>query len=294
MYKLYPNGWIKSDENITVTTYTASEYEPEHTHDFIEIQYIWNGSGYQVINGDTVFVERGDLLFLNFETSHSIQPLPELTITNCLLKPEFVSEELMNSENALDMLNLSLFKDFRQDVAENLVPRIKFHGQDIVEIEVIIRSMQNEFDLKLPGYRTVLKSYVYILMTKIFRAVKESDSLNIYSEVGKIAPEVIRYIEENYNRKLTLSELAKIGCYNPSYFSRIFKECFGKSVTEYINIKRISASAELLEKTDYPIETIASQTGFNDTKRFYYLFKKYMGTTPHDYRIKIKKNTGRK
>lgn len=291
MYKLYPDGWIKNDENITVITYTASKKEPEHTHEFIEIQYIWSGSGYQVINGETTYVERGDLLFLNFGTSHSIETLPELTITNCLLKPEFVSEELMNSENALDMLNLSLFKDFRQGVAENLVPKIRFHGQDIAEIEVLIRSMQNEFNRKLPGYRTILKSYVYILMTKIFRAVKESDSLNIYNEVGKIAPEVLKYIEENYNRKLSLSELAGIGYYNPSYFSRIFKECFGKSVTEYINSKRIAASAELLEKTDFPIELIASKTGFNDRKRFYYLFKKYMGTTPHSYRKNIKKNT---
>jgi len=292
MSRLYTNDLINSDENITMITYTSSEKEPEHTHEFIEIQYIWNGSGYQVINGETTYVERGDLLFLNFGTSHSIEALPELTITNCLLKPEFVSEELMDSDNALDMLNLSLFKDFRQGTAEHLVPKIRFHGRDMAEMEIVIKSMQHEFDGKKPGYRTILKSYVYILMTKIFRAVKESDSLNIYNEVGRIAPEVLKYIEENYNRKLSLSELARIGCYNPSYFSRIFKECFGKSVTEYINGKRIAASAELLEKTDLSIEVIASKTGFNDSKRFYYLFKKHTGMTPHNYRKNIKKNSG--
>ncbi|NSW90624.1 MAG: helix-turn-helix transcriptional regulator [Firmicutes bacterium] len=60
---------------------------------------------------------------------------------------------------------------------------------------------------------------------------------------------MLKHIEENYNKKLTLNELARSSFYNPSYFSRIFKECYGKILTEYISEKRLEAFLSPIPET---------------------------------------------
>lgn len=289
MYKYNSNQWIDSNENINIYKYLTDLPEREHTHDFVEIEYIWNGSGHQIINGTNYFVERGDLLFFNFGDVHEYYPDKEIGIINCLINPRFFGDELVNSENAMDILTLTLFKDFSGTI-EDIPHKIKFLGRDLIELEAIMEFMGNEFKDKLPGYMTALKGYANVLLTKIFRVQKKQNSHSIYGDIDRITPQVLKYIEENYNKKLSLKELASSSFYNPSYFSRVFKECFGKTLTQYINEKRINETTRLIKETDFSMEEIGNMVGIRDKKQFYKTFKEYTGLTPNAYKKTIKKN----
>lgn len=270
-------------ENIAMTKYVTTQKEVAHTHDFIEIEYVWSGKGIQYIDGIAYPVERGDFVLINFQAVHAYEPMEEMGMINCLISPSLIASELVNSENALDILSLNAFKEFSTEV-HTILPQIRFAGRERMELEAMIYWMLDEFEGKQPGYMTILKGYVNVLLTKIFRTIRQADRSHVYQDIHKIAPQVLQYIEDNYDRKLTLKELAETGFYNPSYFSKIFKECFGKTLTEYINERRLKAAIMLIEQTDDTIQSILYQVGYQDKKHFYKLFKTYTGMTPDKYR----------
>jgi len=289
MFNYNSRDYINPNEKISILKYVCDEREEIHTHDFIEIEYIFQGFGHQQINASTYPVEAGDLLFLNFRDSHSIRPSKNLGIINVIFNPDFFSNELVNSENALDILALTSFKDFDISV-EKTFPKMGFSGNERKELESVMDLMKTEFDKKLPGYMTALKSYTNVLLVKIFRSARLANGSHVYIDIKKIAPEVLRFIEENYNRKLTLTELAKQSFYNPTYFSKVFKECYGKSVTEYINNLRIDSAISLIRTTDDTIDCICHEVGFNDRKQFFKLFKANTSMTPEVYRNWTRRN----
>lgn len=277
------DGMIHQDENISLMKYTAQADEDIHTHEFLEIVYIMSGKGRHCVNGIWYPVERGNLLFINFGQTHAFRPLGEMEIVNCLLSPKFIDEELICSENAVEILTLSSFQDFNLG-ADKMIPMIRFNGKDILELETLIKSMLEEFVVKPTNYRTALKGYTLVLLTRIFRAMQEVDSGQLLRHMGRITPDILLYIESNCFEKITLRELAQKCFYNSSYFSKVFKECCGKSLTVFINEKRVSEAQRLLLETTMSVEVICLRVGFHDRKQFYKLFKEHTGVTPYVYR----------
>ena len=103
---------------------------------------------------------------------------------------------------------------------------------------------------------------------------------------NKIATErkIQEYIEQNPGAELTLSALASKCFYNPSYFSRLFKQKFHMSLTEYVTRKRIENAIWLLCSTTLSVDEISQKTGFVDRSTFYAAFSRITGTTPAQYR----------
>jgi len=274
---------LENEENIRVSRSVASKMHLSHTHDFIEVVYICEGSGNQIINENSYTVDRGDLLFINFNDVHSYSTDTGMEYINCLISPDFLSDELINSKNALDILTLAIFRDF-YDVSGKMCPKLSFHGHEMLDIETIFNNMIIECQQKAPGYMVVLKSYINIMLTKIFRIFKKPEHNNLTTNLAKVTPEVLQYIKNNYNRKITLEELSKRSFYNAAYFSTIFKECFGKTPLEYINEIRIAEAIQLIKQTDLTIEEISCKVGYNNKKHFYKIFKKATGMTPLIFR----------
>lgn len=285
-YKIADN--ISPEENINIFKYNTFRSDTEHTHEFIEIVYIIDGSGHHNINHVCYNVKRGDLLFINFNQTHSFSSHSGMTIVNCILKPEFVSRELINSENANEILTLSSFEDFKNR-AVKLIPKVTFYGKGLIEIEILIENMLAEFQEKAPGYKAALKGYLHIYLTKIFREIRNADTDQIFHQLDRLTPEILKYIEEKCFEKITLNDLAAKCFYNPSYLSRIFKECYGKSFINYIHEKRINEAFRLMSETNLAIEDICYTVGYKEKKQFYKIFKQFTGETPNTVRESMKR-----
>jgi AraC family transcriptional regulator, L-rhamnose operon transcriptional activator RhaR len=277
---------LQVDENINIQKYVTQEKEPEHTHDFIEIVYIISGTGEHKVNNRSFGVERGDIVFINFRETHSFYSIDGMEIVNFIIKAEFISKELIDSENAFEILTLTSFEDLNGKV-DRLIPKVSFRGRELIEIENIIATMIKEFNEKSTGYKTILKGYLNVLLAKIFREMRNLGIGQIFKHENKITPEILKYIEEKCFEEITLKELAQKSFYNPSYFSKIFKECFGKTLTEFVLEKRINEAIRLLEQTDMSVENICFNVGYKEKKQFYKIFKEYTGVTPSNIRNKI-------
>ena len=93
----------------------------------------------------------------------------------------------------------------------------------------------------------------------------------------------IDYIQRNFERKLTLEELAKVAFLSPTYFSYIFKKLNGISLWKYINIKRVERAIEILKRENISKLEIAERCGFSSSSNFYKTFFAITCKTPSEY-----------
>lgn len=272
------------NEKIALAHFTKP-VEPIHTHDFLELVYIESGKGKQYIDGKEYVVARGDLLFINYNHTHAFSSKKGMVYYNIYIKPELLSEELINVENAFQMLSLTAFEDFRESVEKNQ-QQVQFTGVEMAEVEHCLQAMYREWQNNASGKEAVMKSYLTVILTYMFRkmAVYEEKNEDRKDKIESL----IRSVEENCTQKITLKELSDRCFYNPSYFCRIFKEYSGMTLTEFIHESRIKRSCELLATTSMTVEEIAERVGFTSKTQYYKRFRAIMGETPADYRKKVK------
>lgn len=97
-------------------------------------------------------------------------------------------------------------------------------------------------------------------------------------------PEIMEWIRINYDKRLTVNQVAQTFNYNPDYLSNTFKKVTGVSLSKYINKMKISIAKKLLFNSGLSIREIAYKSGFDDEKYFMKLFKQLEDVTPSQYR----------
>ena len=95
---------------------------------------------------------------------------------------------------------------------------------------------------------------------------------------------LLRWMEENAHRRLTLDEIAARATTSTRTLNRRFREQTGTTPLSWLGRTRIRHAQRLLETTSYPVERIAGMVGFGSPTSFRDLFKNLVGTSPRDYR----------
>lgn len=94
------------------------------------------------------------------------------------------------------------------------------------------------------------------------------------------------YIQENFDREISLNELASIAGFSPYYFSRKFKRETGLTPHQFLLSTRIDAAKYNLSNSNMTIKEIASSCGFEDESAFCYCFRKRVGCAPGKFKSK--------
>ncbi|MBO5286379.1 MAG: AraC family transcriptional regulator [Clostridia bacterium] len=270
--------YLNSEDGIGITKSIEGKETKAHQHDFIEIVYVVSGKCIQYIDDNKYNVGRGDVLFINYGSSHAFHECEDFYYYNIFFSPKVLANEIITQENALSVLSLTVFDEMRMDKNGG---RITFTGKDRTEVEFILDAMFEEFSNPKVYKNKVLGNYLSILLTKMLRKTAVFDD----GLLPKTTWDDLKiYIDDNLGERLTLSSLSEKVFYNPSYFSRVFRQKFGCSLTEYITKKRIDLAKDLLTSTDFSVEEIINKSGFSDRGVFYHAFTKYTGFTPNEYR----------
>lgn len=271
---------IFHDEHMGAQIISKNRTTPIHKHKFVELIYIKEGTGVQEINGIPYTVKRGDFLFVNYGQTHYIKPEGVMTYFEVMFDLEFISRELINKNNAFDILTLSSFDEFDADLDDTAVPKVNFSGEEMYAIEHILKDLVNELSYKSPLYKNVIHGYVEALFSKLMRKLADHLPDGLNSEKQDVLFKILEYINKNLSEDISLEDLATRSFYNPSYFSRIFKERFGMGFKAYITKLRTEKAAELLKNTTLSVKEIMTHCGFNDKNSFYRALEKWYNTTP--------------
>jgi transcriptional regulator GlxA family with amidase domain len=96
------------------------------------------------------------------------------------------------------------------------------------------------------------------------------------------------WLEDNYNRTILISEVAKKFEFSTRNFNRRFKSALGKTPLEYLQSIRLNNAGELLQKSNLPIFEVALHSGYQDTASFRKIFSQHFGASPTKYRETVR------
>jgi AraC-like DNA-binding protein len=100
---------------------------------------------------------------------------------------------------------------------------------------------------------------------------------------------IISFINYNYTRDISLTEIASMAFMNPSAFCRYFKENTGKTYIQYVTDMRIGYACKLLILNNLSVSQICLECGFDSLSHFNRTFKQIMRYTPTQYQQNILK-----
>lgn len=102
---------------------------------------------------------------------------------------------------------------------------------------------------------------------------------------SQVKKQIAEYLENNYMKDISLSDVATAMHYSDPYFCKIFKTIFNKSFIMYLTELRIEKSKILLKDITVNIKEISDKVGFQDSNYYAKVFKRMEGMTPSEYRI---------
>ncbi|MBQ4556122.1 MAG: AraC family transcriptional regulator [Clostridia bacterium] len=245
-------------------------YMPQHMHRNIEI--IWLKKGHTRCTVDLIEYElnAGDLLVVFSEQLHSyIDMMGDLENYALIFLPDI---------------------PIYDSVFANMLPTcpVVHIGEDDELERIFKEAFQTTFKKNIQFIEGAKQGYTSILLSKILPRVPMQEKKLITQNVEY---RLIRYCADNYNKPITLKNLADEFGYSPTYFSRIFNEKFKIGFTDFINSLRIQEAKQLL-KQDKSMTEIAFACGFTSIRNFNRVFKEHAEKTPSEY--KKHKTTGDK
>jgi len=129
-----------------------------------------------------------------------------------------------------------------------------------------------------------LSAGVYTLLVKISQLAAPSATASLLSRYQRLKP-VLDHIVSHYAEAITLKTLSDLMSVTPQHLCTLFRKTMHSRVFEYINLYRISMSKQLLvDGTDRSIREIAGLVGFDDVSYYCFIFKRFEGLTPGEFR----------
>lgn len=143
-------------------------------------------------------------------------------------------------------------------------------------------ALTREYQHQDTGYELSVKASLYRILTLLMRRYTipaDQESKRHYNPINQLRP-VLQYIDQHYEEKLTLQNLANMAHMSRHHFGRLFKSITGLPPIEYINHLRINTAAQLLTEQQLTVGETALAVGFSDSNYFSRLFKKYKKQSP--------------
>ena len=244
---------------------------PMHTHDYLEVMYLYDGSITQHWKGGSAILSRGDFFFIPPGIYHATDVCGAGDIAINLI----ISDELMEKEE------FSMLKSNLPDGEPYLIRAGNGRAN-----ETVCRLMEEAFDPESYAAEAVERTAM-LLAIDLVRAIDQPNKRKPAPEElsqQDILYRVIRYIESGY-RTVTLSETADTFGYTPNHLSAFLKKELGQSFSDFRHSFCMAQAALLLRESELPITEVAAQSGFSNMTHFYKLFDRTFHMTPGEYRI---------
>ena len=160
-----------------------------------------------------------------------------------------------------------------------------FHIGQRMSIVDLFDGILAEVQNKDIGYELAASSLLMTLMSAVSRRIG-ADSQEKVNRIRNEIFKTVKYINDNYSRKISVKELARMAYFCRDRYARLFKEFMGVPPQQYMIRLRIQKACELMKRTSLNIAQISLMVGFNDQLYFSRVFKKYEEMTPSDYRLR--------
>lgn len=244
-----------------------------HYHPEYELTYIIKGNGHRLVGNSYEHYSDGDLVLLGSNLPHTWSGK---------------SEDDTNSEAIVIQFSAAFIMPFLgfnesttiKNMLDNADRGISFERDDLIVSKII--------DLiEATGVDRILKliSILDDLSQKQSQGIASNTFHNIVSRKNELRiNKVCVFIQNNFNDKITLKQVADLIYLTESNFCKFFKKATGKTYSDYLNEIRINETCRLLMQSEKAISQISYECGFETLSYFNRVFYNKKGVTPSVYR----------
>ncbi|GKX31509.1 hypothetical protein SH1V18_39890 [Vallitalea longa] len=265
-------GLLKIDKIYTLFYQEFDEYFAfkGEKHDFWEITYVDQGELLTRIADKEFILTQGNFIFYAPNQYHT---------------------QKNNAKEPISFLTISFEMDFEQ---EDLFINKIFHCSHT--LKTILEKILSEKDYNGLYSPDLIICYLKEFIIELLREFSNQNNLKKLHTSMQIntnniyVNSALDYIYQNFNKKITINEIAHKISISPSYLSRIFKYVVGVTIIEYINNYRLEKSKEYIKSTELSLTQIAEILGFNSIHYFSKQFKKKYEISPIIYSKSLKNN----
>ena len=263
-----------------------SDTQP-HTHDYLELGYVLDGSFRQVIEGKSVTFQKGEFCLIDTRSVHSdkLEGTAEVLffgISNRMFDiglngdretsevlTNFMRDALLSQKEANQYIRF-----VPDDRIRNVASRTNAILESLIE-ELLYRDAGTEyitFGLVTRLLHTLTADYEFTLTKEQVR-----------QRTQMTGDEVLQYIADHF-RDISIAELETRFHYNADYFNRLILKRKDMTYSEYVQALRLEQACRMLTETELGIDDVVHDAGYNNKGYFYKIFKEKYGCTPAEYR----------
>jgi len=270
---------LTSSDCFTIFTRVKSEFDfPLHCHEELELNFIKNAKGAKRIVGDHIGeIDDMELVLVGSNLPHVWQThnckskeIREITIQ---FHKDLFDEKLLR-RNQLSFVRNLLEKSakgvlFSRQTIEQIAPRLTLLSQkqgfdSVLELMSILHDLSISRNMHTLSGATFNNAELSYNSRRIERAVE--------------------YMNQSFQKQITLTEVAKLANMTDVSFSRFFRSRTGITFMDSLLEMRLGHASRLLIDTTESVAEIAYNCGFNNISNFNRLFKKKKGCTPREFR----------
>lgn len=243
-----------------------------HIHDdFMELFFVYDGSGQYMVDNTYYKVETGDIVICNAGVIHGESPddVTRRVRSYCIGITNVSFLELPDNcicgREELPILRSGMLS---KSIGE-LFRLIYVYSADEKHFSEVCNTLTAGL---------VLMVYEMLLSRERNACVEEEQESYIS------AKRIMNFLDAHYREDVTLKDISKALHISEYYLSHLFKDEYGISPIKYVMKRRIGEAQGLLMDTNIAIGDIADYLGFSSVSHFNSMFKKYVGIPPGAYR----------
>lgn len=270
---------LTSSDCFTIISRVKSEFNfPIHSHEELELNFISNAKGAKRLIGDHIAeIDDLELVLIGSNLPHAWQThlcksrdINEITIQfhKDLFDEKFLRRNQMS---------------FIRNMLERSVKGILFSKQTIQQIKPRLSVLKQK-----QGFDSVLELLSILHDLSVSRNMHTlSDATFNNAEISYNSRRIdnaFEYMNRNFHKSISLTEVSKLVNMTDVSFSRFFKTRTGITFMDSLLELRLGNASRLLIDTTQSVAEVAYNCGFNNISNFNRLFKKKKGCTPKEFR----------
>lgn len=247
--------------------------ETWHEHGVLEIGLVQEGSLCLHQQGQSFPIDTDELYVINAYEPHSLKGAQENTnVLRVWLSHQFAREYFPGIANTF----------FSQQV---ITPA---QGNTHRQLRQLLLEAADAYFREAPhgslACAAALGNMVALLLRNIPYTIHSEGRKRMGMQRTGRMQRIAAYLDEHYQQRVTLAQLAEAEGLTPAYMSRIFTELFGMSFQSYLNLLRLEQALPLVKDPSVYLLDICMECGFSDTRYLNGVFRREFGISPMEYR----------
>ncbi len=270
------HGNDKSDmQNIYLKVLYAKKFSTSnninsriHFHPFTEFYFILDGKGKFSIEDRVIDTSKDDFFIINSNVGHSIYSSKDENLVYISFGVDSIFVKNLLNDNDIEE-DKYIYKNIEED-QEYFIKSFDIINEEFNSNDIFAQSMSN----------AKASEFVISLLRKFKDEIVITNDIKINKQIDYIK----NFIDNNYSEDIKLESLSKMAYMNKFHLIAEFKQSYRVTPIDYLILKRIEVTKNLLISTNHSMEEISSIVGFNSQSYFNQVFRKKVGLTPSQFR----------